>query len=281
MVDYSIINTPLQVQALKLNKLDAIGVFDSGVGGLNVVSQIMQCMKNENIVYFGDIARVPYGTKSISMIRKFTTQTVQFLLTQKVKAIVIACNTISAIAKDVVLELSEQIPVFDVISSGVSDALNSTITQKIGVLATPATIESKAYQIAIQRINPRTKVNSIACPLLVPFIEEGIFKHQALEIILQEYLDQLDEIDTLILGCTHYPIIIPQIQKIIKSGIRLINPAIFLSQTLKQFLQTNNLLNNQHDKDRFFVTDLPHKFHHIAEMLLTKKINHLELINFE
>ncbi|HRG61965.1 MAG TPA: glutamate racemase [Burkholderiales bacterium] len=261
-----------------------IGVFDSGIGGLSVVKSIMQKLPHEDIIYFGDIARIPYGSKSDSTIKKFTEQTVRFLLKQEVKAIIIACNTISAVAKDTVLQLAGNIPVIDVISAGTK--ASCAISNKIGVIATPATINSNAYPRAIHQINPQAEVYTKACALFVPLVEEGFIEHPALELIAREYLqDMVDQqrIDSLVLGCTHYPLISKTIAKIMGDKVTIIDPAITACEELIAKLTQNNSLNPHPTEGvyKFYVTDIPVKFQAIGELFLNHPMEHLEVVSVE
>lgn len=262
-----------------------IGVFDSGIGGLTVVKSIMQQLPYENIVYFGDIARLPYGTKSVATIRKFAQQTVKFLLQQNVKAIVIACNTISAVAKDQVKQLAGNIPVIDVISAGSRACKNVSKTNKIGIIATPATVNSQAYPKSITQINSHLSIKQVACTLFVPLIEEGYIEHPALELIAHEYLEPLikEKIDTLVLGCTHYPIIKKTLSKIIGDNVVIIDPAIATCEELVKILTQSNTFNlNQYQPEyKFYVTELSPNFNKIGEMFLNTKLNQPQLINLD
>ena len=224
------------------NNTKPIGVFDSGVGGLSNMKGIIDILPHEDIIFFGDNARVPYGNKSAATIKKFTQQIVQFLLDQEVKAIVIACNTISATAKDIVLQMANGIPVIDVISSGASVAIDTTKNNKIGVIATLTTVASNAYQKQIHTINPSIQVLSHACPLFVPFVEEDLCEHPALELIARDYLKPLlnSNIDCLILGCTHYPLLKSMIQKICGNKIQIIDSVTTTANQLKNILTQNN-----------------------------------------
>ena len=264
-------------------KSQPIGVFDSGIGGLSVVKSLMEQLPNEDIIYFGDIARIPYGTKSVATIKKFTEPPVKFRFNQRVKAIIIACNTISAVAKDTVLQLAGNIPVIDVISAGVSAA--STISNSIGIIATPATINSNAYPLAISQINPTIDVYSQACALFVPMVEEGFINHPALELVAREYLSSLlqHNIDSLILGCTHYPLMIQTIAKVIGNQITIIDPAITACAQLKSILTSNDSINDRitHGVYKFYVTDVAVKFQNIGEMFLNQPMNHLEIVSVE
>jgi glutamate racemase len=260
-----------------------IGVFDSGIGGLSVVKSLMQQLPHEDIIYFGDIARIPYGTKSVATIKKFTEQTMRFLLKHEVKAIIIACNTISAVAKDTVLQLAGSIPVIDVISAGTEAA--SQHAQRIGVIATPATINSNAYPLALHALNPNAQVFSQACALFVPLVEEGFIHHPALELIAQEYLAPLKhaQIASLILGCTHYPLISHTIANIMGEQVTIIDPAITACARLKAILSQTKLANPQAGaaKYKFYVTDIPVKFQEVGERFLNHSIEHLEVVVVE
>lgn len=264
-----------------------IGVFDSGIGGLTVVKNIIHTMPHEDIIYFGDIARLPYGTKSVATIKKFAGETVKFLLSQNVKAIVIACNTISAVAKDTVIQLAGHIPVLDVITSGSIDSVKNgdVLNHTIGVIATPTTIDSNAYTKAIHNLNPNINVIAKACPLFVPLIEEGLLHHPALELIATEYLSSFgnQNLDCLVLGCTHYPLIKDTIQKIVGYNVRLIDPAISTCQRLHQMLKSNDMLNLKDEMGNysFFVTEISRTFKQIGESFLNQPINKLELVTLE
>ena len=216
---------------------DAIGVFDSGLGGLTVAREIMRNLPNERIVYFGDTARVPYGSKSKNTIVRYSRQIVRFLKTQDIKAIVIACNTATALAID---EVSEEagMPVIGVVEPGARMAAESTRNGKVGVIATRATIHTHAYPNAIRRINPDIRVFSQAGALLVPLVEEGWVHDRVTDEIIMRYLDDLLEhgIDTLILGCTHYPLLRSTIRKLVGDEITLINPAYETAKELGRML---------------------------------------------
>lgn len=264
-------------------KNSPIGVFDSGIGGLSVVRSLMKQLPHENVVYFGDNARIPYGNKSVATIKKFTEQTVKFLLQQEVKAIIIACNTISAVAKDTVLKLAKDIPVIDVISAGTQ--ASTAISHKIGIIATPATINSNAYPRAIHEINPNAEVYSQACALFVPMVEEGFIEHPALKLVAEDYLRPLlmNDIDSLVLGCTHYPLISKTITEIAGSNIRIIDPAITACNELEKILHANKTINTSNTPGtyKFYVTDVPVKFQRIGEIFLNHPIEHLEVVSVE
>ncbi|MFV9931166.1 MAG: glutamate racemase [Francisella endosymbiont of Hyalomma asiaticum] len=257
-----------------------IGVFDSGIGGLTVVKNLMNILPNENIIYFGDIARIPYGTKSRATIQKFAAQTAKFLIEQEVKAIIIACNTISAIAKDIVQEITKTIPIIDVITAGISlvDNINT-----IGVIATPVTINSNAYALQIHKKNPNIEVYSNPCGLFVSMIEEGFFSGQIVELVAKEYLSYFYDknIQALILGCTHYSIIKESIAKIL--GVKLIDPSLQASKMLYLLLFENKLLNkaNCNPQYRFYVTDIPLNFRSVGEMFLQTQMQHLDIVSLD
>jgi len=242
-----------------------IGVFDSGLGGLTVVKQIKKLLPHEDIVYFGDTARVPYGARSKETIIRFSFEDANFLLMKNVKCIVIACNTASALAGKE-LEKKLNIPVFDVISPTLKYAKSVAKNNKVGVIGTRGTIGSGAYPVDF----------ATPCPLFVPFIEEGDIDSEALKIMIKKYLSYFDEkkIDILILGCTHYPIIQDVIQKEIGKNVKLIDPGMVVAEELKYALTKNNLLNGQKSfgKISYFVTDMTDRFTKVAEMFLGEKI---------
>ena len=239
-----------------------IGVFDSGLGGLTVVKELVKLLPHEDIIYLGDTARVPYGTRSKETIIKFSFEDADFLLKKDVKCIVIACNAASAVAgKD--LKNRIKIPVFDVIEPAINEA-QKTKKGKIAVIGTRATIASGAYKVDY----------SVSCPLLVSFIEEGEIKSEALEIVIKNYLKPLKSknIDTLIMGCTHYPIIEEAIQKEMGKGVKLINPGKSVSKEVAKFLIDNNMENDSssNPKLKFYVTDLTDQFIKTAKLFLGK-----------
>lgn len=237
-----------------------IGVFDSGLGGLTVVRELMRILPNENLIYLGDTARVPYGGRSRDVITKFALEDAKYLLDKKVKCIVIACNTVSAMSGEY-LKKKINIPTFDVITPALKEAKKIS-KGKICVIGTRATVASKAYKVDY----------SYACPLLVPFIEEGNLKSEALKIVVREYLKPIKSknISVLILGCTHYPIIEDIIQKEIGNNVLLINPEKLVAREVKNYLTENKLLNpkTQIGKRGFYVTDLTDRFKIVASEFL-------------
>lgn len=257
---------------MKISGSQPIGIFDSGLGGLTVVKEIIKVLPNEDIVYLGDTARVPYGTRSKKIIQKFSQEDANFLLKNKVKCIVIACNTSSALAGGF-LKKKLKIPVFDVINPALEKANKLTINGKIGVIGTRGTIASGAYNVKYSQ----------TCPLFVPFIEEGELKSSALQLVAHKYLSKFKgKIDTMILGCTHYPIIQKLIQEEVGKRVKLINPGKCISFEVKKYLEENKLLNGQKKKGKikYFVTDLTDRFKNVAKMFLGKKIdNYLKEVN--
>ncbi|MBP3543158.1 MAG: glutamate racemase [Lachnospiraceae bacterium] len=265
-----------------------IGVFDSGVGGLTVAREIMSQLPNEKIVYFGDTARVPYGSKSRDTIIKYSRQIIRFLKTQKVKAIVVACNTASAVALDEVKKELD-IPIIGVIKAGARTAAMATQNGKIGIIATETTINSGVYTHFLEELNPRLDVIGKACPLFVPLVEERTFLNDPItEEIASKYLWGLKwlEIDTLILGCTHYPLISNTIRRVMGEGVTLVNPAYETARELKELLKEEDLENvdEQHDRNTmhtFYVSDAPEKFKQFAETILPCSVTNTTQINIE
>ena len=271
-----------------INIADApIGVFDSGVGGLTVAREIMRQIPNERIVYFGDTARVPYGSKSRETITRFSKQIVRFLKTYDVKTIVVACNTASAYALDT-LEKEIDIPIIGVVKPGAKVASDATRNGKIGVIGTEATIGSQIYTQYIKEINPKETIYGKACPLFCPLVEEGLWQDPVTDEIARRYLSELIDIDidTLILGCTHYPLIHSTVAKIMGEGVTLVNPAYETARELKEMLEKNNLLqttppalgSNQY---QFFVSDGAEKFKRFANSIIQYGILSAKTINIE
>ena len=269
-----------------MKKSAPVGVFDSGVGGLTVAREIMRQLPNENIVYFGDTARVPYGSKSKDNIIRYSRQIINFLKTKNVKAIVIACNTASALALDVVREEID-IPIIGVVEPGARAALEITQTKKIGVIGTEATIRSAMYEKIISGLDTRAKVIGKACPLFVPLVEEGFAKHKVTQEIIDYYLSSLLEtdIDSLILGCTHYPLLRSSIREYVGDRIILVNPAYETAMDLKKLLENSNMENTgegqEHAAYSFYVSDAADKFKQFANSILPYDIETTKQINIE
>ena len=211
---------------MKNKKMAPIGVFDSGVGGLTVAREISRQLPYENIVYFGDTARVPYGSKSQNTIIRFSEQIIRFLRTKQVKAIVIACNTASALALDAVKDEFD-LPIIGVVIPGARAAVEATTNGKVGVVGTEATVQSGMYTKVIQGMNPKIEVIEKACPLFVPLVEEGFKEHIVTREIIEYYLESMrnTDIDAMILGCTHYPLLRSKIREYMGDKIQIVNPA--------------------------------------------------------
>ena len=258
-----------------------LGVFDSGIGGLTVVSQIMKALPNENIVYFGDTARVPYGAKSEQVIIDYSLQIANFLMSKDIKMLIVACNTATSVAIDV-LTAKFDIPVIGVIKPGAKAAAETTKIKKIGVIGTYATVRSDVYSKEIKKIDPNISVISKPCPLFVPLVEEGWIDHQVTKMVAKEYLMPLVDsgVDSIVLGCTHYPIIRKVIQDIVGSKIKLVDSAestaLEIANTLKEKKILNNV--NQNPNYQFFVSDFPHKFDEIGTRCLGRKLENVKRV---
>lgn len=243
-----------------------IGVFDSGIGGLTVVKEIVRKLPNESVIYLGDTARVPYGTRSKEVVIQFALELADFLLRKKVKCLVVACNTISAQALDEVRKLSP-VPVVDVLGPAVKSAVVSTKNKKVGVIGTAGTIGSRAYEDEIKAIDSSIEVISVGCPLFVPLAEEGLHNHEATKSIAKDYLDEIKAagVDTLILGCTHYPLLLETIAKTVGSIVGLIDSAQPTAEELKKVLEEKDLLSDNPDPIlEILVTDAPKRVYKVA-----------------
>jgi glutamate racemase len=256
------------------NKESAIGVFDSGIGGLTVLHKIMETLPNENTVYLGDTARAPYGTKSVETIRRYSFENAGFLLEKDVKLVIVACNTSTAIA---LMRLRDglSIPVVGVIDPGVRGATKSTRNKKIGVIGTEATIESGAYTRALKESDPGIEVYSRACPLFVPLVEEGWTDNEVAEMTVKAYLGSLKQsgIDTLILGCTHYPLLKKPIRNFMGKGVRLVDSAEETAREVESVLKKDALIRKSgKGVHSFFVTDAPDRFIKVGRRFLGEKV---------
>ena len=264
----------MQINRELLHKDAPIGVFDSGIGGLTVAREIMRQMPNEKIIYFGDTARVPYGNKSQETVTRFSEQIVRFLNTFQVKTIVVACNTASAYALDT-LEKESQIPIIGVVKPGAKAAVEATRNDRIGVIATAATIGSKIYSKYITELNSDVTIHGKACPLFVPLVEEGLWDDPVTIEIARRYLAELIDIDidTLILGCTHYPLIRTALGRIMGDRVTLVNPAYETAIELKAMLQKMDLLNEEtpglgSNQYEFYVSDKAEQFVRFANSII-------------
>jgi glutamate racemase len=250
-----------------------LGFFDSGVGGLTVVRAVQELLPHENILYLGDTARLPYGSKSPETIRQFADQDARFLVNQGVKAIVVACNTATAHALPS-LKQKYNLPIIGVIEPGVEAALANPQAERIGIIATRGTICSHAYQHALALRRTGLIIHGVAAPLLVPIIEEGWMEHPATQAVLKTYLEPLVEkgIDTLMLACTHYPLLIPILQGLLPSDVRLVDSASTCAEFLRRELERLELLNDSPSDGSLaiYLTDLSDEFESLARRFLKR-----------
>lgn len=260
-----------------------IGVFDSGVGGLTVVKQIMKVMPHENIVYFGDTARLPYGTKSKEAVTRFSRQNVRFLGTKDVKAIIVACNTASSNSLDA-LKDEFDVPLFGVVVPGVEEAVHSTKNKKVGVIGTAATVRSGAYERLIRQKDAEIQVFSKACPLFVPLAEEGWTDNEVARQAARNYLDALlsKGIDSLVLGCTHYPLLKRCIGTTVGESIKLVDPAKATAKRVKAYLEAHALLNEGEEGGwrQFYLSDTTDTFQFLCRKALKQEYP-AEIIDIE
>ncbi|MBN2172402.1 MAG: glutamate racemase [Candidatus Krumholzibacteriota bacterium] len=262
----------------------AIGIWDSGLGGLTVVRAMQARLPGERILYFGDTARVPYGTKGAETVRRFARQNSAFLLEKGVKLMVVACNTASAVALD---DLAGRlpVPVVGVIAPGARAAAAATASGIVGVIGTPATIQSGAYAGALQAARGGLSVESRACPLFVPLVEEGWLDHPATRLIAGEYLAPLaaSGVDTLVLGCTHYPLLAPLLAEIMGEGVRLVDSAAETAREVARRLAADGLLAPEGAAGGLecFVSDLPLRFRQVGELFLGRRIDAIQLVDFQ
>ena len=258
-----------------------IGIFDSGIGGLTVARAIYDRLPNESTIYFGDTARVPYGPKSPDTVRRYSLEILDWLLEQEVKAVVIACNTSTAHALDA-LRAASPVPVIGVIDPGARAAIAASRGGTIGVIGTAGTIASNAYARAIRAIRPEARVEQRACPLFVPLVEEGWFEHAAAELIAADYLSPLREIgtDVLVLGCTHYPLLRPLLQRVMGQGVRLIDSGEATAEALEATLRAAGLEGERNDEPqhRFAVSDDEARFRQVGARFIGERLGAAELV---
>jgi glutamate racemase len=256
------------------NKESAIGVFDSGIGGLTVLHKIIETLPNEKTIYLGDTARAPYGTKSVETVLRYSFENAEFLIQKGVKTVVVACNTSTAIALTQ-LTNNLSVPVVGVIGPGVRRAIQSTKNKKIGVIGTEATIQSGAYTWALKQADAGIEVYSRACPLFVPLVEEGWTDNDVVVMAVKAYLGSLKQsgIDTLILGCTHYPLLKKIIRKFMGSGVRLVDSAEETAKEVESVLKNGGLISKRRNAvHSFFVTDAPERFIEVGRRFLGEKV---------
>lgn len=273
-----------------MNNKSPIGVFDSGIGGLTVLRQLIRFLPYERYVYLGDTARVPYGNKSDNIVRAYAEQCTKFMLDKEVKLIVIACNTVSAVAMDAVREAAGDVPVIGMIQPAAQAALRSSVNGRIGIIGTRATVNSDAYSLGIKSLAGGDQVDVIsqACPLFVPIVEEGLVEHQIAKLAAEEYLTQLKQknIDTLVLGCTHYPLLARLLNELLP-GTLLVDSGEHASVAALRLLAEMNLLAEEreefiikHNID-FYVTDVPSVFFEQAQRFLGFSIDSPLMVEFK
>ncbi len=267
---------------MAINSTSPIGVFDSGLGGLTVLKALHRHFPNESFIYFGDTAHVPYGTRSEETVQHYSREITKFLVNHDVKMVVIACNTASSVALPV-LEKEFDIPIFGVVKPSVQKAIELTLNGKIGVIGTRATINSHVYLELFQSANHNLEIFEKSCPLFVPLIEEGWSNTIIAEQIAQTYLEEIKQhkIDTLVLGCTHYPIIENTISKIFADKITFVESGDAVAETISQFMNNQNIQNksSENGNTQYFVTDYPQKFDELGSQFLGKQLSNIELIS--
>lgn len=260
-----------------------IGVFDSGLGGLTVLKELIQVLPNENFIYFGDTGRVPYGNKSNETIVSYAKQDESFLLSKDVKYIIAACGTVSSVAGEASLNLP--VPFMGVIENSVKDAVKITKNKKIGVIGTSATISNGVHKNLIKTYLPAAEVTEVKCPLFVPLVEEGITDENDIVVIetVRRYLKPIIEnkVDTLILGCTHYPVLINAIKKVLGEKVHLINMGFATAKAVLDELKSLDMLNvsSNEQKIEYFVSDMTSSFGSMAKALLGKTVENVGLVN--
>ncbi len=258
-----------------------IGVFDSGIGGLTVLKEIIRELPNESTIYLGDTARVPYGIRSPETVIRYSFENTKFLFSRDIKLLVVACNTASSVSLDAIRN-SISIPVIGVIEPGAKAAVKATRNKKVGIIGTEATVKSNSYAKAIKAINESLEVFSLSCPLFVPLVEEGWTEGDIVTLIAKEYLEGMKHkgIDTLVLGCTHYPLLKKVIAGVMEEGVRLIDSAVETSHEVKTILKGINLNREQKGMPlrEFYVTDSPERFLKVGENFLGQKVEHIEKI---
>ena len=263
-----------------MNNNAPICIFDSGLGGLSVLQKLTELLPREKFIYLGDTANVPYGNKSSESIKKHSVRITKFLIKKNVKLIIVGCNTASAVALQEIKKISE-IPIINVIDPCVEKATRLKTNKKIAIIGTTATINSKAYQKKIINKNPKTLIYNKACPLFVPMIEEGLYKHKIIDILIKMYFKELLKInlDVLILGCTHYPLIKNKIQQHLNNKTKIIDSSITTAEHAQTFLTINNLEADKSKKNtEFYLTDKQQHFDKITKLFLNQKISNTKII---
>lgn len=262
-----------------------IGFFDSGLGGLTSIAPLRRALPEERIIYFGDTARTPYGSKTPATIQNFSRQIADFLVQQDVKMIVIACNTVSAICLDDLKQRYPSIPILGIIAPAAQCvAKTCTESNRIGVIGTKVTIKSGTYESSIKAINPALRIHSTPCPAFVPLIEEGIIQHEIMDLTIQYYMDHFvsyNQLDTLILGCTHYPLILENLEKLYPN-LRIINPSEEIVQRIETVLSQQNLLaKNSTVENTFYASDLSENFVNMINHIFANSEFRVAFKNFD
>jgi len=261
-----------------------IGVFDSGIGGLTVLSEIISALPYEDTIYLGDTARVPYGIRSPETVTRYSFESARFLSAKGIKVLVIACNTVSSVSlRD--LQAAADVPVIGVIEPGAKAAVASTVNKKVGVIGTSATIQSNSYARAIKALDSSVEVAGLACSLFVPLVEEGWTEGRIVEMIAEKYLREIRDsgIDTLVLGCTHYPLLKGVLSRIMGNGVTLIDSAIETAKELKAVMGRSSLLKSEcaDVKREYYVTDSPEKFREVGERFMERELNNIHKIELK
>jgi len=263
------------------DKNSPIGVFDSGIGGLTVLREIINELPNESTIYLGDTARVPYGIRSSETVTRYSFENTRFLSSKNIKILVVACNTASSVSLEAI-KGRVPIPVMGVIEPGAKAAVKATKNKRVGVIGTEATIRSSAYTKTIKATDRNVEVFGLACPLFVPLVEEGWTEGDVAALVAERYLKSIKEngIDTVVLGCTHYPLLKKVIAGVMGEGVRLIDSAIETSLEIKRILAELGLNRDQKEspKKEFYVTDSPERFLKVGEKFLGQRIEHIEKV---
>ncbi len=254
-----------------------IGIFDSGVGGLTVVKEIFKHLPEYQIIYFGDTARLPYGTKGADFVKRYSEKITRWLLKNKAEVVVVGCHTVSAWAADYLESKFPKTPIFDMINSSAKDIASATKNKKIGIIGTPGTIKSGAWEKKLKKIDGSLKIYTQSCPLFVPMVEMGFTKGKVTEEIAKEYLKKIKsaKVDVLVLACTHYPLIEKIIKKTMGPKVKIIDPAAVTAKKIKSFLDGNDITAKKIKRGRghkFFFSDTPYNFEKISHLCFNKKI---------
>lgn len=262
----------------------AIGVFDSGMGGLTVLRALEEKLPKESFVYLGDTARLPYGTKSVETIKQYALQMGRLLVERRIKALVIACNTATTAALTHLQTTLVDLPILGVITPGAKSAISATTNQNIAVLATETTIASNAYQNLIIKSLPDAKISARACSLLVALAEEGMVDNNLAREALNHYLTDITNEDTILLGCTHFPVFKPLLSKILPPNVKIVDSALATADALYELLKTENLLINEHEQlpeTKYLVTDSIDRFKKVGQIFLNKSLENasVELVD--